>query len=1007
MTTNTTPIVTLPHMEAPAIDGTLAAEEWSGATALCDFVLLDGSRPAREQSVCMVGYDDTHLFFGLRMSAFALDPASNQAHAFKADITEDVGTIWQDDSVEVRFSVPSHPSRFHYIVVNANAATHTLLLDYKPDGAFAGGEPWVANARVAAARHDGYWAAELALPFAHLPGGRAPIGEGRLSVDRFERRLGETSAWTDLRGNLMNIGQYGRVAFGATPPAVRFAPLLELSEGTNEAAVELVSQRPRSVTVQSSVLSADGESEEREQIASLAAGSPIALKQPFSVRTPGQDWVQFAVKSADGQPLFRSRMLRGAAKSAGQTLPVLTYEGDVTGPVGATLFVNGRPHALTPELNVHLTPTANILALHIPKGVRCRGRPMVRDQVLPLDSSWAAAEARHVDWETLDFDDRAWRSLSPAAASEGRRAVYARKLLLVSASRTYPRFPDDTLFMTVGGTYGLQITHQECGGLLPPGQLIDYRFVLDLPEGLELVGACSSVGRLSRVSPSRWKEKDCYSWRDVGEIQRDGETWTRYCIERSRPVSLGTVTTYDARYDMCVLAVQAAASCAAGTRTAIHFHCEANGGRVQEVDNVLPVEMLPRLEGEQPKTIRFSVGGTRRLFRFHADERVTLSMAQTLAAAGVNELMYSGPADVEGRTGVATYDFLRCTSSLGGQIENFVYTGELLAVCNDRFVRPGGLRYRQAPCVDEILDNVEAQEAYKKAIRAYCERFPHQRVIFNDFEYPAYTTNEKRYTSVCACFCPRSLERFRKRAGIAEPVTEALIGSKYLDQWIDYWTSVIAFRMGLEAEAAHSCGREFVTYSGYHSRHTTDHYTFDYSKIGPHVDRAMAGYGRPLEAIAATRKALAGRPLVGGLLSIPAAPAIHSSAAILRRVVDCGGGVLLWWEDVYDGRKLAQVAAASRLVARNEEFFLNGEEASGIAASPLTDAIVVRRLGNAALVVLLNESAVPLTVPLQIKQPFVEIRDAITSRGLPVRRTWHETVPGGGFKAFVLTLPEA
>lgn len=61
----------------------------------------------------------------IALHAFALDPASNQAHTFKADITEDVGTIWQDDSVEVRFSVPSHPNRFHYIVVNANAAKHT------------------------------------------------------------------------------------------------------------------------------------------------------------------------------------------------------------------------------------------------------------------------------------------------------------------------------------------------------------------------------------------------------------------------------------------------------------------------------------------------------------------------------------------------------------------------------------------------------------------------------------------------------------------------------------------------------------------------------------------------------------------------------------------------------------------------------------------------------------------------------------------------------------------
>jgi len=1007
MTTAAMPLVTLPRMDAPSIDGKLGTVEWSGATALSDFVLLDGSRPAREQTVCLVGYDRTHLFFGLRMSAYALDPASNQAHAFKADITEDVGTIWQDDSVEVRFSVPSHPNRIHYIVVNANAAKHPLLLDYKADGTFVGAPPWQADLRVRAGRHEGYWTVELAVPFTGLCGGVAPVGEGLLSVDRFERRLGETSAWTNLRGNLMNLSQYGRVVFGAGAPAVRVAPVPELNPGANEAAIELLSRAKCTVTVQSVVLAAAGESEERERAVSLEANVPVALKQRFTVPTPGRDWVRFIVNDADGRPFYRGRMLRGAAKSANNSVPVLTYEGDVPGAAGATLFVNGEAHALTSELKVHLAPTANLLALHIPKGVRRDGRLKVRDQFFPFDESWLAANTEHAGWETLEFDDGSWRPFSPATAGAGGDELYLRRLLLVSASRTYPRFPDDTLFMTVGGAYGFQITYQECTGPLPPGELADYRLVVDLPTGLELVSACSSVGRLSRVSPSRWKERDRYAWRRVGEVRHSDGVCTRYRIERDGPVRLGATTTYDGRYDMCVLAVRAGEEASAwpsGASKAIRFHCEADGGRVQEVDNMLPVTMLPGLDGEQPKTIRFSVGGTRRLFRFHADEKVTLSMARTLAAAGVNELMYSGHADVEGSTGIATYEFLRCTSSLDGKLENFVYTGDMLAKCRRHLVRQGGTHFRRAPCWDEIMDNVEAQEEYKKAIRAYCERFPHQRIIFDDFEYPAYTTNEKRYVSVCSCFCPYSLERFRKTAGIAAPLTEELIGAAHLEKWIDYWTSVIAFRMGLQAEAARSCGREFVTYSAYHSRHAIDHYTFDYTKIGPHVDRAMAGYGRPLEAIAATRKALAGRPLVGGLLSIPAAPAIHSAAVILRRVLDCGGGVLLWWEDMYDGRKLTQVAAASRFVARNEKFFTNGEATTDIVASPLADALVVRRLGDRALVILLNESPIPLKVPLEIKGKVAAIRDAESSRELPVHREWRESVPGNGFRGLLLDL---
>lgn len=104
------PFVAIPRMAAPAVDGRLGDSEWQGAAQIGDFVLLDGSRLAREQTTCFLGHDEQALYFGCRMAAYALDPGSNQEHAFKDQLHGKQVPVWEDDSVEIRFSLPGAPN---------------------------------------------------------------------------------------------------------------------------------------------------------------------------------------------------------------------------------------------------------------------------------------------------------------------------------------------------------------------------------------------------------------------------------------------------------------------------------------------------------------------------------------------------------------------------------------------------------------------------------------------------------------------------------------------------------------------------------------------------------------------------------------------------------------------------------------------------------------------------------------------------------------------------------
>ena len=137
-----------------------------------------------------------------------------------------------------------------------------------------------------------------------------------------------------------------------------------------------------------------------------------------------------------------------------------------------------------------------------------------------------------------------------------------------------------------------------------------------------------------------------------------------------------------------------------------------------------------------------------------------------------------------------------------------------------------------------------------------------------DYEYPPWTGPH-------SCYCPNCLRAFREFADLpADAVlTPETIKQRYRAEWVDFMAHRVARVFAKFKNSVHrlSPGTLFSIYSGYQTPDNAERYGVDWRYVGDlqACDRAGAGYGRPVEAIAATVEALRGIPLIGGALAVP------------------------------------------------------------------------------------------------------------------------------------------
>jgi hypothetical protein len=190
-------------------------------------------------------------------------------------------------------------------------------------------------------------------------------------------------------------------------------------------------------------------------------------------------------------------------------------------------------------------------------------------------------------------------------------------------------------------------------------------------------------------------------------------------------------------------------------------------------------------------------------------------------------------------------------------------------------------------------------------------------------------------------------------------------------------------------------------YSGYECWDTHWRYGVNWDKLGPNVDEGHCGYGLNPEKIAATRKGLDGNPLVGGLLRQGQAAPSLTPAELLRQVVECGGGVLCWFEARSDAKTLAALARASRTIVAVEPFLTKGTRCdSEVIVSESNGAVVAAYEHNGELLILvINQRPIATTASMRLRKPAGTLAELDTTKQHDPNKLVNVTVPAGDFVA--------
>jgi len=430
----------------------------------------------------------------------------------------------------------------------------------------------------------------------------------------------------------------------------------------------------------------------------------------------------------------------------------------------------------------------------------------------------------------------------------------------------------------------------------------------------------------------------------------------------------------------------------------IHYYCTAQQGAVQEIPNALYCRVLPELDGRQPQqTVLFLSVHDQRLA---IDRETYRSYFETLQRAGVTEIWGDFPSDLPRELGLGQSYFFGFRKASDPFFKSTSADVEpLLAAFPEAQAINFHGRKKATICLSYVARHPKTWPELERQVRRIKVENPSLTHLFWDYEFSPFPKQGGH--SFYPCFSAFAMAEFARLNGIDEPLNPELLREKYKDAWVEFACGELATVCGVLRDACHKYGLKMGMYSGYESADTHWRYGVNWNLVGPNLDIGYCGYGRSPERIAATRKGLAGKPLVGGLLTMGEKAQYHEPAHLLRKVVDCGGGVLCWYEARHDARTLASFARASRLVAAVEPFLTHGKrsDAEVIVGGAPPDKVVVYTHNGRILILVLNTQAEPLSVGLWLRRPAGALTEVET-------RTQHDpstcvrlTVPGGEVRA--------
>ncbi len=226
------PLMTLPRIKAPVIDGTIEAGEWDGAAQTTGFVGLNDNSLMEEQTVVSAGWDAEALYLCFE----CLNPGNR---ALTARLTGKDAPVYGEDAFELFLQPQPGQYPVYQLARNAIGTQYdsriTVAAPIEGDVSFNPGWPTRTTCEA------GRWIAECRIPFKEIDGHDAPKeGERwRINFCRDTGTLGRGSSWAYAAGSFHHAENFGEIVFSESDRAIRVGTLGDWHAGKLAAEVSL------------------------------------------------------------------------------------------------------------------------------------------------------------------------------------------------------------------------------------------------------------------------------------------------------------------------------------------------------------------------------------------------------------------------------------------------------------------------------------------------------------------------------------------------------------------------------------------------------------------------------------------------------------------------------------------------------------------------------------------------------------------------------------------------
>ena len=958
---------------APTLDGVADDACWQSAVALTGFMRTGSGLPAQDASEMRLCWDDANLYWWFRGEEPVLRTEMQRLQDFRREVTERDARVWNDDCVAL---ILDTGDGVFDLFVNARGTVNDSRITDPVDLWGGRDESFDADVQSVSEVGEGYWTVEARIGLASLGASGPTPGEAwRFIAGRIEKADEESSAWPLCAQGLHDPGGFAALRFApATLGAVVTAPS-PLQPGRNEVMCALSSG-------------------EGGALLGARVRTDTTLTRPWSFGEAGSEfatpvWIEDEGDVRFGYALLDARTLAPlvVSPSYAQTVRTSTAQVALTTDRPWRLLVNEELQASGDAadgepVTVFLSRGVNAFGLEL------EGEATVRieagDLVITGADPWRVAPDDVADPSVVAADPRTWEVATPGAGDAlgpGR----LRFELLWEDTHVFPN-SQPALYVCEGTPQHLVVAARG----LPYHRLEDYRCHFWLPAPLELVGVTGyyAAGR---------EEQPEFAFERVGDEGIDGESYAHYVVAADQPIpyrdSVRILELFDAYF------AWAEGASPEDRDWPLYWASEALSGSVREARRSLMVRPLPPLEGAQPQRLVWQMWGS---FFGSMNQVAAKELAlQTMRAAGFNnlvsgELETSELGDRYGIDNVLAINFASWSIGMGAWVAEHPDSAQISRTgeASEDYACTSALLDEAYPVVDERLKGMIAER--------------HPDWVTWDFEYGVMTGE-------ISCFCPRCLQAFRAAAGIADDVAldGEIIERDYLPQWTAFMNRRMAELSRRFKDTCHAAepAARLQVYSGYQSEDTKWRYGVDWATIGEldACDVAACGYGRNWELIQATHEALGGIPLIVGKLmhpydrnsDDPVAPCTR--ALLLRRLMDCTGGVLVYDRMPIEGRSWQASAEVTRLAAAHEDVFAEGDFASLEGVPDGADWAGARSLGDTMIVALLNGSGQARELSLTLPEGYARCEEFFTGEAAQAGDVVSLTLKPGDARAWLLT----